>query len=165
MQKFLSQREDYHLLHPRQVIIVVSGDYEKANMMPAGWHTILSSRPFLIGVAIAPRRYTHKLLMDFPFGTINLVDKSLQSLVEATGACSGRNVDKFEHFKVEKAKAANGSAYVKDIPAFLEVTCHDHFETGDHTFFVFEVTKTVLQKPFTPLFQIAGSNYQEFLTD
>jgi len=36
MKEFLTTREDYHLLHPRQVIILVVGSFERANMMPLG---------------------------------------------------------------------------------------------------------------------------------
>jgi len=82
MKEFLTTREDYHLLHPRQVIILVVGSFERANMMPLGWHTILSRNPFLVGLAISPKRFSHSMLMDFPFATINLVDKSFEELVK-----------------------------------------------------------------------------------
>jgi len=113
MKEFLTTREDYHLLHPRQVIILVVGSFERANMMPLGWHTILSRNPFLVGLAISPKRFSHSMLMDFPFATINLVDKSFEELVENTGKCSGKNVDKFEQFHVNKVLAENGSAYIE----------------------------------------------------
>jgi flavin reductase (DIM6/NTAB) family NADH-FMN oxidoreductase RutF len=134
-------------------------------MMPAGWHTILSRNPFLIGVSISPLRFTHKMLTDFPYATINLIDEHFQKLVEDTGKCSGKNVDKFGKLGVEKSLAENGSAYIKGIPAYFEVERTDYVETGDHTLFVLRVTKTVLERPFTPLFQIEGSRYQPFLTE
>ena len=165
MKEFLTTHEDYHLLHPRQVIMLVVGGFEKANMMPLGWHTILSRNPFLVGLAISPRRFSHSVLMDFPFATINLVDKTLKELVENTGKCSGRNVDKFEKFRIGKALAENGSAYIEGAPAYMEATRRDYFETGDHTFFVLEITKSVLLRPFSPLFQIAGDQYQQFLVE
>jgi len=40
-----------------------------------------------------------------------------------------------------------------------------YFETGDHTLFVLEITKSVLKRPFCPLFQIAGDQYQQFLVE
>jgi len=75
------------------------------------------------------------MLMDFPFATINLVDKSFEELVENTGKCSGKDVDKFEQFHVNKVLAENGSAYIEGIPAYLEATRKGYFETGDHTLF------------------------------
>jgi len=69
--------------------------------------------------------------MDFPFATINLVDKSFEELVENTGKCSGKNVDKFEQFHINKVLAENGSAYIEGIPAYLEATRKGYFETGD----------------------------------
>lgn len=165
MKEFLTTREDYHLLHPRQVIILVVGSFERANMMPLGWHTILSRNPFLVGLAISPKRFSHSMLMDFPFATINLVDKSFEELVENTGKCSGKNVDKFEQFHVNKVLAENGSAYIEGIPAYLEATRKGYFETGDHTLFVLEITKSALKRPFCPLFQIAGNQYQQFLVE
>jgi len=119
----------------------------------------------LVGLAISPKRFSHSMLMDFPFATINLVDKCVEELVENTGKCSGKNVDKFEQFHVNKVLAENGSAYIEGIPAYLEATRKGYFETGDHTLFVLEITKSVLKRPFCPLFQIAGNQYQQFLVE
>jgi len=122
MKEFLTTREDYHLLHPRQVIILVVGSFERANMMPLGCIPSSQGTRFWLDWLFRLSVFSHSMLMDFPFATINLVDKSFEELVENTGKCSGKNVDKFEQFHVNKVLAENGSAYIEGIPAYLEAT-------------------------------------------
>ncbi len=53
----------YRLLYPpMRTYLVISGKDEEANVMAADWVTVLSHRPFMVGVAVSPpRRYTHGL--------------------------------------------------------------------------------------------------------
>ena len=54
------------LLYPLRTYLIVSGRLgEEVNVMAADWVTIASSNPFTIAVAIAPIRYTHKLVKKY----------------------------------------------------------------------------------------------------
>ncbi|NPV88312.1 flavin reductase family protein [Coprothermobacteraceae bacterium] len=162
MDRFVVERADYHLLYPRQVILMVVGPFERANIIPLAWHSPLSFRPFLVGVLISPRRYSHALLAEHPMATINFADASMEELVMHTGSCSGRNVDKFARFNVPKGKTAAGTAYIASAPAYLEVERVSQVDTGDHTLFVCRVRNGFLGRPFSPLFHVGGDTFREF---
>ncbi|MGB9827924.1 MAG: flavin reductase [Thermosphaera sp.] len=54
------------LLYPMRTYLVVSGRIgEEVNVMTADWVTMVSAEPFIIAVAISPKRYTHKLITKY----------------------------------------------------------------------------------------------------
>ncbi|MCD6301672.1 MAG: flavin reductase, partial [Staphylothermus sp.] len=53
----------YRLIYPKRTYLIVSGRLdEEVNIMTADWVTVLSHKPTLVGVAVSPKRYTHKLI-------------------------------------------------------------------------------------------------------
>ncbi|MEM4037775.1 MAG: flavin reductase, partial [Desulfurococcaceae archaeon] len=53
----------YRLLYPIRTYLVVSGRYgEEVNVMAADWVMPVSAKPFMVAVAIAPTRYTYRLV-------------------------------------------------------------------------------------------------------
>ncbi|MEM4586959.1 MAG: flavin reductase, partial [Desulfurococcaceae archaeon] len=56
----------YRLLYPLRTYLITSGDYgSEYNVMTADWVIPLSAKPFILGVSIAPRRYTHTLISKY----------------------------------------------------------------------------------------------------
>src|SRR5690625_8029290 len=55
---------DYFGYYPGAVAVVTSRYGEETNVMSAGWHTALSQEPPLYGVAIAPERFSYRLVKE-----------------------------------------------------------------------------------------------------
>lgn len=108
--------------------------------MPAGWHTVLSHRPPLYGVAIAPERATHAVVIAAGTFGIHLLDFSHAPLMQRLGRSSGRTGDKFAEHNIPLAEPL-----MLDIPlladAWVAYECRlvAVHAAGDHDFMVGEV--------------------------
>jgi len=106
--------------------------------MTADWLTILSKEPFIIGVAISPKRYTYRLIKES--GEFVVAVPTLEILGDVWVAGTKSTPDKLKYMKIsfiesEKVKTKS----VKEAVANLECKLIDERNYGDHTFFVGEV--------------------------
>jgi flavin reductase (DIM6/NTAB) family NADH-FMN oxidoreductase RutF len=61
----------------------------------------------------------------------------MEEVIEDTGSCSGRDVDKFEEFGLKSLKAREvKSPLLSDCIVNLECKLEDELEAGDHTIFL-----------------------------
>ncbi len=133
-------RQAYHLTYPKLTAIIVSGTYEKPNAMAVSWHTHLSFNPPLYGVSISPKRYTYELINRYGDFSVNFMPFGMAEVVWLTGSYSGREVNKFEKFRLMKLRARKITApIIAQCLAALECKVVDKFVTGDHVFFVGEI--------------------------
>ncbi len=119
---------------PTGVYVITAKSGDKINGMTAAWVTQISFRPALVGVAIAPQRYTYSLIKNSGIFCINALPEGAMELAKHFGFKSGRKVDKFEN--VPHTYAKNGSPVLKDAYAYLECKVENDFEVGDHTLFI-----------------------------
>jgi flavin reductase (DIM6/NTAB) family NADH-FMN oxidoreductase RutF len=132
---------DFRVLYPSRVVLVTSvGKSGKPNIITIAWTAILSMSPFMVGIAVAPKRHSHKLISESKEFVINIPAFELEKQMALCGAKSGKTVDKFKEsgltpLKSEKVKAPRIAEYY----AWLECKLVNSIETGDHTFFVGEV--------------------------
>ncbi|MGV9172663.1 MAG: flavin reductase family protein, partial [Promethearchaeia archaeon] len=95
---------DYIDLFFKQDALLVSMDKEDiANVMTLAWKTIgeLWHLP-IISVAVAPSRYTFKLLTEgAPEFTLNIPSEKISHAISIAGMTSGRNTDKFKKADLE----------------------------------------------------------------
>jgi len=54
----------YHLLYPRQVILVTSQSGERRSIIALAGHCPLSIKPPLIGIAVGKTRFSHSLISE-----------------------------------------------------------------------------------------------------
>jgi len=136
----------YHLLYPLRSYLIVSGDGE-TNVMTADWLTILSSRPLMLGVAIAPKRYTHALIEKCGEFVVAVPTLEMLSAVWTAGTESGPDkIKKLDITFVDSKKIRVKS--VKEAIANLECRVVEKKRYGDHTFFVGEVIAYTYDKRF-----------------
>ncbi len=129
-----------YITYPRLVVVVGVHAEGKRNLMPAVWNTPLSFDPPLYGVSIAPKRYTHDLILKSMQFSVCFFPYRLSDLVEALGSVSGRDVDKFSKYGIETLPSVELDVPVpKDAYAVLECEYVEHKQFGDHTLFVGEV--------------------------
>jgi len=131
------------LLHPRLALLVTCCDRSgKPNVLAVAWHTPLSHQPPLIGIAIAPIRFSHHLIREQGEFVANVMGLSLQKAVAICGTYSGEVENKFAlaGLKTHPAECVCPPRLV-DALGVLECKVMDQMEMGDHTFFVGQVLK------------------------
>lgn len=88
--------------------LVVSLDNTKksgVNIFTVSYIGVVSENPPLIGLAIRPSRYSHKLICMSREFTVNLPAIELLKVVDFCGSRSGRKIDKAEALSLQLAKA------------------------------------------------------------
>lgn len=127
----------YRLLYPLRSYLIVSGN-EVTDVMTADWLTVISYKPFILGVSIAPKRYTHKLIEKEKEFVVSVPTLEMLEDVWIAGTKSGP--EKLKDMKInlidsKKVKVKS----IKEAVANLECRLIDKKNYGDHTFFVGEV--------------------------
>lgn len=132
----------YHYCPAVAMIVTVSRGPEK-DAMAAAWHSPISFNPPLYGVSVSPKRHTYQMIMDAKEFGVNFVPFEVAELVAQVGGCSGRDVNKFERFKIEEVDPLVTSAPImKDSYAAYECRLFARNTYGDHEWFVGEIVAT-----------------------
>jgi len=134
---------DNHGYYPTLATIVTAKSGGRENAMAVAWHVIVSMEPPAYGVSISPKRFTHELITKSKSFAVNFMPAKDAELIAAVGGCSGRDVDKFVEFGIEKSKPR-----VLDVPilkkAYFAIECRllSRLKCGDHDWFVGKVVAT-----------------------
>jgi len=134
----------YHLLYPLRSYLIVSG-HEETNVMTADWVTVISYKPFMIGIAIAPKRYTHKLIKQYKEFVVAVPTLEMLKDVWIAGTKSGPGKMKNMGITFIESKKVKIKS-IKEAVANLECRVVDERDYGDHTFFVGEVVDYTYNK-------------------
>jgi len=128
----------YRLLYPMRTYLVVSGHGEEANVMAADWVTVLSHDPTLIGVAISPKRYSHKLISKYKEFVVSVPSIDMIDDVWVSGTLSGPSkLKKMKIMLIPSTRISTPS--IKEALANIECKVVDTRTYGDHTLFVGEI--------------------------
>ena len=127
---------------PASVVVMATcvGKEGRPNIITLGMYMPISSKPPMVCIGVAPRRFSHGLIEETGEFVINTPPISLVEQMHYCGVKSGRDVDKF----AETGLTAIPSLKVR--PPRIE-ECFGHIECrvvqshvfGDHTLFVGEV--------------------------
>jgi flavin reductase (DIM6/NTAB) family NADH-FMN oxidoreductase RutF len=131
--KTTDQIGKYYYFFPQSVALISVRD----NVMPAAWHTPISSQPPLYGILISPKRHTYGLLQEAAGFTVNFLPVSRAALVAQTGRTSGREGSKLDRFGAAYKPAQKVPAAILD-DAYAAYECEKYAvaEYGDHFLFV-----------------------------
>lgn len=125
---------------PRSVAIVTSSARGKDNAMTVGWHTPISRTPPLYAVAIGHKKFTYQLITESKEFGINFIPWQKASLAARLGGTSGREIDKFERFNIEREKPLRTKVPIlKDAYIAYECKLFDSKTYGDPIWFVGEI--------------------------
>ena len=129
----------YRLLYPLRTFLIVSGRLgEVVDVMAADWVTVLSFKPFLVGVAISPKRYTYRLVEKYGEYVVSVPSVDMLRDVWIAGTMSGP--EKLEQMGITLVESKKiGTPSIKEALANLECRVIDSRSYGDHTLFVGEV--------------------------
>jgi flavin reductase (DIM6/NTAB) family NADH-FMN oxidoreductase RutF len=137
--------------YPKVAVIVTASAGGKDDAMTAAWHSSISFKPPLYGIAIAPKRFTYQLITESREFGINFIPSKKASLAAAVGGTSGQQMDKFERFNIKKEKPLKTTAPIlKDAYAAYECKLVDSKPYGDHIWIVGEIVAVhFLEEAFT----------------
>jgi flavin reductase (DIM6/NTAB) family NADH-FMN oxidoreductase RutF len=132
----------YHYAFPMQTVLVTCNDdvIGKPNIITLAWHTPISSKPPLYGIAIAPKRYSHSLIKKSKEFVINFIPYSLVKAAQFCGTHSGRSTYKLSKTGLTLTPSKKLSTpLIKEGYAHLECKLIRTACFGNHTLFVGEV--------------------------
>lgn len=135
---------------PIRAVYLVSMEHDgKKNIISVGMFTVVSSHPRLVGVGIAPSRYSCYLIRNSGEFVVNVIDETLMDAVRICGEKSGRNVNKFELANLTPEKASKTNApLIKESPFNIECKVVQEVEIGDHIWFIGEVLATYMNEGY-----------------
>ena len=137
----------YRVLYPLRTYLIVSGDREKPNIMTADWVIPLSFNPFLVGVAISPKRFSHGLIEKYREFVVAVPSVEMLKDVWTAGTRSG--YEKLKEMSITLADSKKISApSIAEALANIECRVVNKIKTGDHDFFIGEVVNVSYDKEF-----------------
>jgi flavin reductase (DIM6/NTAB) family NADH-FMN oxidoreductase RutF len=140
MRSEVSVREGLGKLPIRPIYLVSCEHSGKRSIISVGMFAYFSGKPALVGVGIAPSRFSYGLIQESGAYVVNVVDEKLVEAVRVCGENSGRDVDKFELAKLTAVRASRVSApLIEESPLSLECRVVQAIEAGDHVWFIGEV--------------------------
>jgi flavin reductase (DIM6/NTAB) family NADH-FMN oxidoreductase RutF len=149
MKKEVPVSEGLRQFPIRPVYLLSSGHKGKKNIITIGMFAYFSGKPTLVGVGIAPSRYSFDLIRQSGEYVVNAVDESLMEAVRVCGEKSGREVDKFELAKLTPEKGVKvNTPLIKESPVSIECKVVKEVEAGDHVWFIGEVLATHVREGY-----------------
>jgi flavin reductase (DIM6/NTAB) family NADH-FMN oxidoreductase RutF len=142
----------YSSQFPDPVALVTVATKKHKNVMTVGWATPVSSKPPILMVSIAPKRFTHDLIIEAKEFGVSILADDQKKLSEIAGTLSGAKTNKFSMpefatFDAEKVRAP----LISGARAWFECTLHSHHTIGDHTVFYGNVLRSTFDESKSPL--------------
>jgi len=150
MKKEIPVSEGLRQLPIRPIYLVSAEHKGKENIITVGMFAYFSGKPTLVGVGIAPSRYSYNLIRQSGEFVVNVVDRKIMEAVRVCGEKSGREVNKFELAKLTPEKGIRVKApLIKESPVNIECKVVKEVETGDHIWFIGEVLATHVREGYS----------------
>ncbi|MFC4556866.1 flavin reductase family protein [Virgibacillus kekensis] len=128
--------------YPGMVALITAKFNGKSNIMAAGWHSYISYEPPMYGVAIGRERYTYELVKKAGSFAVNFLPYEKADFIQAAGARSGEDVDKFIKGSMKYDDGITSNAPIlHEAYAAYECETVDINSYGDHDWFVGSITQ------------------------
>jgi flavin reductase (DIM6/NTAB) family NADH-FMN oxidoreductase RutF len=125
--------------------LIISGTRDRYNVMTADWVTMISKNPFIIGVAISPKRYTYNLINRYKEFVVAV--PTVELLRDVWIAWNESGPDKIHKLNVNFIPSKIvGPPSIEECVANLECKVIDQKTYGDHTFFIGRVVAYTFDK-------------------
>jgi flavin reductase (DIM6/NTAB) family NADH-FMN oxidoreductase RutF len=126
---------------PIRPTYLVSCEHDgKKNIISVGMFAYFSGKPTLVGIGIAPSRFSYELIKKSRAFVVNVVDENLIRAVKVCGENSGRDVDKFELAELTATRGTKVNApIIEESPVGIECKAVQEVEVGDHVWFIGEI--------------------------
>jgi flavin reductase (DIM6/NTAB) family NADH-FMN oxidoreductase RutF len=134
--------EVYQLLEPGPVVLLTTARKGQFNVMTMSWHTMLDFEPPILGCVVSNRDYSFNTLRTTKECVIAIPTIEIAAKVVRIGNTSGRDIDKFQTFKLTAVPALNVKApLIAECFANLECRVVDSSMANKYNFFILEVVK------------------------
>lgn len=135
------------LLAPIPVVLATVGTMEKANIITIAWTGIVNSQKPMTYISVRKERYSHVLLEENKEFVINLVSENLCRRTDTIGVKSGREIDKFQEFRLtKKASTKVATPMIEEAPISLECKVVQVIDLGSHDMFLAEIVAVNLDE-------------------
>lgn len=125
------------LVNHGPTVIVSCAHEDRDNLITLAWCMPVSICPPMIGVAIAPARFSHDIIRQSGEFAVNIPSAELLGAVWRCGTVSGRDEDKFAGSGLTRFDASViGAPLVEECFAHIECTVESAPVAGDHTVFM-----------------------------
>jgi flavin reductase (DIM6/NTAB) family NADH-FMN oxidoreductase RutF len=95
----------YQKLEPGPVVLLTTAEAGRPNVMTMSWHMMVEFNPPLIACIVSEGDFSYRMLNQSGECVIAIPPAELAETVVGIGNCSGRDIDKFAHFRLKKKKA------------------------------------------------------------
>ena len=131
---------EFYQHYPKVAAILTVNAGGKKNAMAAAWHSSISYKPPLYGVAVAPKRFTYQLILESKEFGINFMPFEAAELVASVGGSGGKEIDKFSKFDIAEEEPLKTKVPILKVAyAVYECKLMDNKIYGDHAWIVGEV--------------------------
>ena len=145
--------ESRHYDPPLPVSLIGTKSGDQVNFMTCAWFTRMEVDPYLFGISIQKKHFTHKAIMENKCFSINIPPIDLLSRVDAVGMVSGYEYDKGEVFDVfygdnKNCPMVDGSivSIECEVVNSLDLVEADEEHPRAHTLFIGEVKNVWVNK-------------------
>lgn len=133
--------------YPTVAAVVTVRGRERPNALACAWHSAISFQPPLYGVSIAPKRFSHGLIVEAGAFAVNFLPLEKAEKIAGVGRNSGREMDKFDVFDLKVEPLPDALAPIlQDAYAAYECRLVDRHPCGDHDWFVGEIVRIYLDE-------------------
>ncbi len=131
------------LLGPIPPALIGCGNESEKNIITLAWVGVVNSSPPMITAAVRPNRHSYQIIKDSGEFTVNLPNKDQVELADGCGTLSGRDLNKFEHFKVTAEMGTLKQApMIAECPVSMECKLEHTVELDSHIVFIAEVVSS-----------------------
>lgn len=130
-----------NMLYPVPAVMVSVADRAgNSNIITVAWTGTVCSDPAMLYISVRPERYSYQMIKETGEFVINLTTKKLVKAADYCGACSGRDVDKWQEMHLTQGKAQKVRVpIIEESPVNLECRVTEIKELGTHHMFLAEV--------------------------
>ncbi len=142
--------------YPRSAVVATSYDGERKTAMSLVWHTPLSFDPPIYSISVAPKRFSHDVILRALTFAVHFFPYERAELVERIGSVSGRDVDKFEEFPLPHLMSPLENPIIEGAYLVLDCEYLDHRLIGDHTLIWGEIKRVYYDPDFVEMAEDGG---------
>lgn len=119
------------------------------NIITLAWVGVVNSIPPMVSISVRPSRHSHGIIKESGEFVVNIPLEGQVEIVDGCGTLSGKNINKFEHFKLTAIKGKLLHApRIEECPFNLECKVRQVLSLGSHDLFIGEVTNVYVDESY-----------------
>ncbi len=125
------------VLFPLPTALIVTGNFEKANMVTVAWISLLTSKPPTLGISVGSKGFSGREILKNKHFSVNIASTHIVKEADFCGITSGEEVDKFAATGLTKIPSKYiPSPIIKECPLNFECELFSHSLIGATNHFV-----------------------------